>query len=133
MSKIIPPKLLIDDDESKEVFDIIISLDDSGLLKKTDAIVVALLVEALIEYKEATLNIKENGEIITIMGDRQEKQITNPSVYIKKDARTSIINLIKEIGYTPKSRASINQIVEETNALPSAFDAALKKLADKKK
>ena len=130
--KIKSPEVLIGDDK-QEIFDEIIKMDNSGVIKESDAIVIGLLVDAIIEYRSSCIEIDENGIIITLSGDRgHEKQTVSPYVGMKKDARATILKICSEIGFSPKAAAALQLVEAEAEAL-SPFEKALKKRNNKNK
>lgn len=105
-NKLTFPAFLLDDD-MEELFDLVVSLDTSDTLKQSDTILMGLLVDALVTFHESNEKIKEEGAIVSIMGDRGNRDTKNPYISIKNEARTTILNICAQIGYSPKARTRL--------------------------
>ena len=132
-SKNIKPPVWLIDKENNKLFKQVLALDENDILKKSDAILISILVDAIIDFREADKHIKENGSVIKMKGDRGHvKQTVNPNIAIKKEARTAIIKITQEIGFTPKARAAIQLTEAEADAL-SPFELALKERTENRR
>jgi P27 family predicted phage terminase small subunit len=126
------PSWLLSKDEIK-IFKQILALDENEVLKKSDTLLVCMLVDAVIDFMEARQDIEERGKIITLKGDRNyDKETTNPSILIKREARKTIESISKEIGFTPKARSALELEQAEAQAL-SPFEIALKDRMERRK
>lgn len=128
-----PPMWLLEDKEEAKIFRQILALDENEVIEKSDSILIAMLVDSIIDYREAKEKLKTQDVVIELQGDRgHARQTVNPYVSIKKDAKAQAISILKEIGYTTKSRLSIN-IIEGTSDELSPFEMAIKNRLAKKR
>lgn len=129
------PSWLMDKEEAK-LFRQILSLDEGEVLKKSDTLILAMLVDAIIDFRVAKQDIEENGVIITTVGERGfERTSASPYVAMKKEARQTIIKSCQELGFTPKARAALDAVVTETGekgALQQALTDLIKARSDRR-
>ncbi len=111
--KIKAPAWLMDKEESK-IFRQIVALDEFNLLTKADTILIAVLVDAIIDFRLAKADIEVNGVVIETIGERNHiRTSANPYIGIKNQAREMIRKTCQELGYTPKARAARDLVLAE--------------------
>ncbi|PKQ78080.1 P27 family phage terminase small subunit [Aeromonas sobria] len=81
-----------------------------------DYIFLAVLATQYQVLEAAMKDIEAYGINLTTTGDKGQDRVTkNPSVSTAADASKTILNGLKEMGLTPKSRAQMNLIKQETD------------------
>lgn len=89
----------------KRIVDIKKYLVDEGIYTDKDEITLELLEITYLQYKQATENIKKQGQTIEIIDSKLNKRtIVNPSFKIWNDLQKQLIKLIENLYLTPRSR-----------------------------
>lgn len=91
------------------------NLDSSMTLSLNDEMSYYLLANAYSNYLNAQDDLNENG--FTYLSDRGNES-PRASVRIAKDNHILILNLLKEMSGTIRSRSVVKQIAQETNDSP---------------
>ncbi len=116
-----PPDWLGEDAREKWA-DLVAVLGDLGILTHVDADVLTLYCETWVEWKEATLQIRESGYVVeSPKGDLK----ASPYVMIRSKALQQLRTLEAELGMTPSSRSRVHTVSPARHSNKSKWDGIL--------
>lgn len=92
-------------------------LHDMTVLTLADSMALEMLCDSYSEYKEAKIIINTLGSTDVVHSrEGNAKTVVRPEVQIANQAFVRVVQLLKEFGLTPSSRAKVNAIEREASS-----------------
>ena len=91
------------------------NLKEVGMLSKVDLITVEAYCNAVLMFRKACKELKENGYTVLVENTRGKSyENVSPWVRIQAEANKVLMQTAKEFGFTPASRTKIPQPAKKT-------------------